>query len=101
MNIGEASAVCVLLHFINPQDDDRPDWTEAMTAAETLRDRAAKALQVSGESIIYDHELRDAIETVWQCVESSQWDEEEADEQESEYGNLIRGIEDVDTKGKI
>lgn len=72
LNIGEASAVITLLHYINPQSEDRPDPDEAKAAARLLRDKAGKALQVSGAHIISDAEIDDAADSLDEWIEIDQ-----------------------------
>ncbi len=81
LNIGESSAVVSLLHFINPLSEDRPDPDEVFTALSGLRDKAGKALQVSGVHVISDEELRDAVERIdtWIAFDQDYGDDAEAD----------------------
>lgn len=94
MNIGEASAVVTILHFINPQSEDRPSPEETQTALALLRDKAAKALQVSGPHIVSDAELQDMI--MW----LEEWANPEDYDGPDLYGTGIPVIEDIDTHGR-
>lgn len=91
LNIGESSAVVSLLHFINPQSEDRPDPDEIKALLVTLRDKAAKALQVSGPAIISDAELDDAVDSLDLWIEY---------DQDYDADAAAEAVETVDTHGR-
>jgi hypothetical protein len=91
LNIGESSAVITVLHFFNPQSEDRPDNEEVLAALTMLRNKAGNALQVSGEHIISDAEMQDMVDSINLWIE---YDEDYAADE------AAQPITTIDTHGR-
>jgi hypothetical protein len=97
VNIGESNDVVTLLKFLADTVDAK-DPTTVLAATTRLRDKAGKALQISGEHIISNEQIDSAV---FAMGEYHGWEEYEGEWGYDRFGENVRTIENVDTGGLV